>query len=211
MSGAPKLTNDQPISIDLLLTPRASKAGTTKIVGIDGHGGSGKSTLAELLAHQLDAEIVHTDDFAGWDNPKDWWPQLIERVLEPVAAGQKNLNYPRSQWWPDHHPEPVVDQPVTEILIVEGVSALRKEFRRYLTFGIFIDTSLEVCLDRGVTRDADHGTKEEILQKWRQWYKDEEGYIERDDPETFADVVLDGTKPFEDQLELKPQTHIISG
>ena len=185
-----------------MLSSRQPKVGTTKIVGIDGHGGSGKSTLAELLAHELHAEIVHTDDFASWDNPKNWWPQLIERVLKPVAVGVKALNYPRSSWWPDHHPEPVVEQPVTEILILEGVSALRAEFRKYLTFGVFITAPIELCLERGVTRDADQGTKEEILKKWQQWYKDEESYIQRDDPESFADIVLDGTQPFQDQIRL---------
>jgi uridine kinase len=188
------------VSIEALLSTRQPAAGTTKIVGVDGHGGSGKSTLAELLARQLHAEIVHTDDFASWDNPKNWWPQVIDQVLEPIAAGAKALNYSRSSWWPDHHPEPVVDQPVTDIMILEGVSALRKEFRRYLTFGIFVTAPLEVCLERGLTRDADQGTREEILQKWQQWYKDEEGYIQRDDPERYADVVLDGTRPFVEQL-----------
>jgi uridine kinase len=185
-----------------MLAPRSPAIASTKVVGIDGHGGSGKSTLADLLSHQLRAEIVHTDDFASWDNPKNWWPQLIEQVLEPISAGVKSLNYPRSSWWPDHHPKPVVDQPVTEVLILEGVSALRKEFRQFLTLGIFIDTPLEVCLERGLTRDANQGTKEEILEKWQQWYKDEEGYIARDNPASYADVVLDGAKPCQDQLIL---------
>jgi ABC-type glutathione transport system ATPase component len=32
------------------------------------------------------------------------------------------------------------------------------------------------------------------------WFADEEGYIRRDDPRSHADVVVDGTKPFEGQL-----------
>jgi uridine kinase len=61
----------------------------TRIVAIDGLGGSGKSTLAEHLSIALGgAEIIHTDDFASWENPIDWWPQLIEKVLEPVARNE---------------------------------------------------------------------------------------------------------------------------
>jgi len=190
------------VNIANVLAPKQPAAGRTKIIGVDGHGGSGKSTLAELIACQFHGEIIHTDDFASWDNPKNWWPQLIACVLRPIADGAETLSYPRSQWWPDHHPEPVVDQPVTEVLILEGVSALRHEFRRYLTLGIFVTAPLEICLDRGLTRDADQGTKEEILKKWQQWYEDEEGYIQRDDPEDYAEVVLDGTRPFEEQLLL---------
>ena len=43
----------------------------TRIVAIDGQGGAGKSTLASLLAQQLDAPIIQTDDFASWENPVD--------------------------------------------------------------------------------------------------------------------------------------------
>ncbi|MDB5160983.1 MAG: putative uridine kinase, partial [Candidatus Saccharibacteria bacterium] len=39
-----------------------------QIIAIDGHGGAGKSTLAENLSRELGAEIIHTDDFATWDN-----------------------------------------------------------------------------------------------------------------------------------------------
>lgn len=48
----------------------------TRIVAIDGPGGAGKSSLAAYLAQELDAPVVHTDDFASWDNPIDWWPEL---------------------------------------------------------------------------------------------------------------------------------------
>src|SRR4051794_38929102 len=70
-----------------------------KIVAIDGHGGSGKSTLAALLADELGAEVVKTDDFASWEQPVEWWPTLLARVLEPIAAGAMTLSYPRTKWW----------------------------------------------------------------------------------------------------------------
>jgi uridine kinase len=149
------------------------------------------------------AEIIHTDDFASWDNPKNWWPRLLERVLEPISGGAQTLSYSRSRWWPDHMPEPVVDQPVTPVMILEGVSALRHEFRRYVTFGIFISVSRDICLQRGVERDANM-SRAEVQRSWEQYYSDEEGYMRRDDPERYADLVLDGTEPFEGQLDLRP-------
>lgn len=173
------------------------------LIAIDGHGGSGKSTLANLLADKLQAQIIHTDDFAGWDNPLNWWPLVIERVFEPIKNGEKLLNYPRSKWWETHNPEPVVNQSVTPIMILEGVSSLRKEFRPYISYGIFIDTPLEICLQRGFERDKgqDGKSDEEIRQMWGQWCKDEEAYIERDNPKEFADLVADGTKSFDETSE----------
>jgi uridine kinase len=173
------------------------------VIAVDGHGGSGKSTLANLLSEKLKAEIIHTDDFAGWDNPLNWWPLVIERVFEPIKNGEKLLNYPRSKWWEAHNPEPVVNQPVTPIMILEGVSSLRKEFRQYISYGIFVDTPLEVCLRRGFERDRgqDGKSEDEIKEMWREWYKKEETYIEHDNPKEFADLVVDGTKSFEEQIK----------
>jgi energy-coupling factor transporter ATP-binding protein EcfA2 len=91
------MTERSPNSISSLLALRLPKAGNTKLVAVDGHGGAGKSTFAELLAQALNTEVVHTDDFASWDNPKHWLPNLIERVLQPVAAGAQTLNYPTFQ------------------------------------------------------------------------------------------------------------------
>src|ERR1700722_14520764 len=187
-------------TISLLLDALQQRAGRTKLVGIDGHGGSGKSTLALMLAEQLGAEVIHTDDFASWDNPKDWWPLLIERVLDPICKGAHHLSYPRSKWWPNHDPPPMVDQPVTPVMLLEGVSALRVEFRHYLTIGVCVSTPKAVCLERGTRRDADQGTPDEIMRLWEKFYADEEGYLRRDDPETYADIVLDGTQPFESQV-----------
>ena len=183
-----------------VLDSRLPRAGSTKVIGIDGHGGSGKSTLAAHLDGRLGAGIVHTDDFANWDNPKDWWPLLIERIFEPLQLGERTLNYPRSQWWPEHKPEPVVDQKVTAVLILEGVGSLRREFRHFLSVAIFIDAPREVCMERGITRDAALGTREEVLNRWTRYFDDELGYMAHDEPEQFADIILDGTLPFEEQL-----------
>jgi uridine kinase len=179
------------------------KAGTTRIIAIDGHGGSGKSTLAKLLARSLGAAAVHTDDFASWDNPKDWWPRLIEQVLEPIASGVRTLNYPRSAWWEGHNRVPVIDEVVTPVLILEGVSSLRHEFRRCISLGIFFATPPGICLERGILREEGMGTAEQTTERWSQYFNDEVGYMTRDHPEEFAHILVDGTRPFEDQLRLR--------
>jgi uridine kinase len=186
-----------------ILATKKPRVGNITFVAIDGRGGSGKSTAADMLAEKLGAEIVHTDDFAGWDQPLNWWPSLIKRIFEPIAQGATSLSYPRSKWWPNHHPEPVVDQEVTPVMILEGVSALRKEFRPYISVGVFMDTPREVCLRRGIERDlaSDVGkTKAEIVEMWEEWAKDEDEYLEHDNPRAFADVVIDGGRAVEDQI-----------
>lgn len=188
--------------VEQLVGEASAKIGNTRFIAIDGHGGSGKSTLANLLAKHFNTEIIHTDDFAGWNNPENWWPLVIELVFEPIKNGASVLSYPRSKWWETHNPEPVVNQPVTDIMILEGVSSLRKEFRPYISIGIFVDTPSEVCMLRGFERDKgqDGKSDDEIKRMWQDWYEKEEVYIARDNPKAFADLVLNGTRPFKEQL-----------
>jgi uridine kinase len=186
-----------------VLASKQPKAGATLFIAIDGRGGSGKSTLAKWLSEKLNAQVVRTDDFANWDNPLDWWPLVIERVFQPIQNGAQALNYPRSKWWQNHYPEPVVDQPVSDILILEGVGSSRKEFQDYVSFSIFIDTRKDICLQRGLERDSKVGkTREELRQMWEDWFEQEDKYFGQDQPQRRADIEIDGTTPFEDQISI---------
>jgi len=177
------------------------------IIAVDGHGGSGKSTLADALGAHFGATIIHTDDFASWDNPVDWWPLVITHVFDQIARGARTLSYARSKWWADHHPEPAIDQPVTPILIFEGVTALRVEFRPWLSFGVFVETPAELCLQRGFERDRgmDGKSDAEILAMWREWIAEEDAYMARDDPHGYANMVFDGSRPHAEQMPLLVQ------
>lgn len=178
------------------LADKQPKVGNVKFIGIDGHGGSGKSTLAKILAEQLNATLIHTDDFASHDIPFDWHQKLVDAVFTPIIKGAKTLNYQRSKWWPDHHPDPITNQPVAPVMIIEGVSALRKEFRQYLSLTIYVDTPTDICLARGLERDKDNGNSaEEVKRKWMNWIKAEYKYMQRDEPKAYADFIIDGTRP----------------
>ena len=159
-------------------------AGTTVVVGIDGCGGAGKSTLAAAIVARLPGSaVVHTDDFASWDNPTDWWPRLREQVLEPLAQGRPG-RYQRYDWdarclaeWHD------VEAP---IVIVEGVTATRIEFRPYLALRIWVEAPRELRLQRGLERD---GPMAEPL--WLEWMAAEDRYREAHRPQEIADYIVE--------------------
>ena len=161
---------------------------TTGIIAIDGCGGSGKSTLADELSSALDhCPIIHTDDFASWDNPLNWQDRMLAQVLRPLSQNHR-ARYQRYDWgqhalaeWHDVPPQPVV--------ILEGVSALRKAFRPYLSFGIFVSTPQKIRLERGLARDG-----EGMRDQWLSWMAAEDAYLASDKPQNFADICLDGTK-----------------
>jgi uridine kinase len=162
----------------------------TKIVAIDGPGGAGKSTLARRLARELDAEIVHTDDFASWENPVNWWPRLIAEVLEPLSHGEP-ARFSCTNW--DGGPQKVRQVLPAEFVILEGVTASRDAFRRFLTYTIWVETPRDRRLSRGIERDG-----ETSRAQWVEWMVGEDAYMEREHPHERADAVVSGDQPIED-------------
>ncbi len=158
----------------------------TRIVAIDGPGGAGKSSLALALAEPLGAQVVQTDDFASWENPLDWWPELIERVFEPLREGKLASYRPTS--WGGGERAPVVVEP-GGIVLVEGVSASRRAFRPYLAFSIWVETDREVRLARGLERDG-----LDARGLWERWMAGEDQYVASERPAEHVDVVLPGDR-----------------
>jgi uridine kinase len=159
-----------------------------RLVAIDGPGGAGKSTLAARVAAELDAQVVCTDDFASWDNPLDWWPRLIEQVLEPLRNNQPG-RYQRYDWdtrqLADWH-----DVLVAPFLVLEGVSSSRAAFAAYLVFRVWIETPRQERLRRGLERDG-----EDARDLWREWMAREDAYIAAERPRERADLVVSGIGP----------------
>ena len=170
--------------LDAVRAARAPAGVRTRIVAVDGAGGAGKSSLAAWLAGRLDAPVIHTDDFASWDDPVDWWPELIERALEPLAAGEPACYQPTS--WRGEEKAPVVIGPGGTVLL-EGVTALRRAFRPYCAFAIWVETPRERRLQRGLDRDG-----QQARGLWEQWMEAEDRYIELERPGSCADIVLPG-------------------
>lgn len=167
------------------LWSRRPRLGATRLVAVDGPGGAGKSTYAARLAEACDAQVVHTDDFASWDNPTDWWPRLEEQVLGPIAANQV-ARYQCYDWtqrrfaeWHTVHPGGV--------LILEGVSSARAAVRDRLSLTVWVETPRHIRLERGLARD---GADSEKL--WQRWMTDEEDHFATDRTREHADAVVPG-------------------
>jgi uridine kinase len=175
--------------LQAIAAARPPRGMTTKIVAIDGGGGAGKSTLAKHLSGWLgSAPVVITDDFASWGNPLNWWPRLLEQVLEPLGNNQA-AHYQRYDWktlelaeWHDVEPGGIV--------ILEGVSSMRREFRPYLAYHIWIDTPPDLRRERGLARERGI-SGEDNLEQWQQWQAVEVEHYQQDQPEAVADLIIE--------------------
>jgi uridine kinase len=134
--------------------------GAPLLVAIDGGSGSGKSTLAALVAAELDAVIVPSDDFfaaeitdAEWDamEPQERaaaaidWRRLRRDALEPLLAGRSaswhpfdfeagtrpNGTYPMSA-------KAVTREPAS-VIVLEGAYSCRPEVFDLIGLPVLVD------------------------------------------------------------------------
>jgi uridine kinase len=172
---------------------------------IDGRGASGKTTLADLLGTKWPGfTVIHGDDyFEPHDDPITWGDFNEQRfdadVLAALRAGDRTIGLGKF----DFPTGRVVDTPALQVsagVIVE----------RWFGFGldvpwdlrIWVETPAEVCLRRGLARDAAGALGDRARVAWEAvWQPREQRYIDTLDPLGLADVVLDGTRPFADQVD----------
>lgn len=168
-----------------LIRSLPTRPGHTAVIGIDGCAGSGKTTFARQLAKKLGtASIIHTDDFASWDNPLDWWPRMLQQVLEPLFQNNPAC-YQRYDW--DDCRLAEWHTVSSGIVLIEGVSSTREEFQPYLAYGVWVECSRDVRLARGLKRDG-----EQALPFWENWMIQEDTYTAVQQPKERADLVVDG-------------------
>ena len=143
------------------------------IVAIDGPSGAGKSTVADALVTKLRARgtgvvLVRTDEFATWDNPVAWWPELEADVIHSFVR-RRDYRY-RPRVWIDGRPE--IGSRVwyrwEPLLVIEGVSSARAAVADRLTYSLWLDgVSAADRLERAVARDGEQSRP--YLERWQQF------------------------------------------
>lgn len=174
------------------------------IIAIDGLGGSGKSSLARAITaaisgaahveydwfHLPQAEIsnsAHRFDYG----------RLTQEVIDPFRRGVRSFEIRRYNWGylsgkvDGFAEEPVRLQEVA-LIVVEGCGILNPAISNLFDLKIWVDTSAEESLARGVKRDIhEYGLEpQKVHSAWAEWSRWEAAALLQDNRRLRADVLI---------------------
>ena len=196
MSGITSLSNQ--------FGSTSPKNGQYFIVAIDGRAGAGKTTFATYLKSLLSdfCFICGDDYFEPISHPITWGGynevRFFKDVIKPLQKTEKVVNY-RPYTWEE---EPHVNGRKLNIsrgVVIDRIYSFSFDLDYDLT--IWVETPRAVALKRGITRSSMPEDKAE--KAWREiWKPMEDQYILETRPADKASIVIDGTKPFSQQLSI---------
>jgi len=185
-------------------------------VAVDGYTAAGKTSFGHELAAAL-RELGRPTLRASFDDFKNTWAEARrlgydrvsgegyyrnaydfrsarELLLGPAGAdgtGQVVLCAHDPLTGEDHR-DHAVAAPSNAVLIVDSVFAFRPEYNDLWEFRIWLDTSPEVALQRGIERDTEMEGREEAARVHRDRYHvAEQIYLAEVRPLDLADVIVD--------------------
>lgn len=169
-----------------------SRSLTSGIIAIDGPSGAGKSTVADELVRRLrdrrvGVQLIRTDDFATWEDPVAWWPELETDVVRSFLRRHDYRYHPRV--WRDGVPHrgSLVWLRWEPLLIIEGVSSARRRIASQLTHALWLDGgTAEERLARTVARDGEAARPQLV-----HWQGFERGWFAVDDTRSRCRVLDD--------------------
>lgn len=184
--------------VTVVLQAAGSVVGRPHVVAFDGRGAGGKSTLAEQIrAHVPGSCMVRTDDVAWHHSFFDWTDLLVRGVLEPVHRGHP-VSY-RPPAWEARDRRGAIEVPAdTELVLVEGVGAGRRELRHLLDAVVWVQSDYVEAERRGIARDVAEGTNGDLARAtafWHEWMAQELPFLDRQRPWERACVTAAGTRP----------------
>ncbi len=177
------------------------------LVAFDGGSGSGKSTLAALIAEQLDAALIPSDDFfaaeitdAGWDarsaeeRAADGidWRRLRAEALEPLLAG-KPTQWRAFDFEAGVRPDGTyalradfVERAPAAVVALDGAYSTRPELAGLIDLSVLVDVPVDVRHARLAARE-----EQDFLAAWHaRWDAAEAYYFTHVRPASSFDLVV---------------------
>ena len=178
------------------------KNGKYYIVVVDGRGGAGKTTLTEYIETLLpNFSLLNGDEYFEPDDNTIAFGSFNEERLEKEVLSQLREGKSEFIYYPYRWGE---KKPMSEkkLQIAEGIIIERSgsfAFNLDYDFKIWVETPARLALQRGQERDE--MPLEQGYRSWKEvWQPKEDAHFRKVKPLETANIVIDGTKPFEKQL-----------
>ena len=168
------------------LRARPPRAGSTRVVAVDGRSGAGKSTFARALAAHLGAPTVELEAlYGGWDGLRDGTERLAHDVLATLAT-QGRLRVPDFDWHRDAWNAPW-ELAAPPLLVVEGVGAGARAAAPWTSLLVWLELDDAERRRRALVRDGGR-----FDAHWDAWAAQEEELLEAEGTRARADLVVPG-------------------
>ena len=128
---------------------------------------------------------------------------LVQRVVVPLIEGDRRIvrrHYDRELDRPFDDPSERV--PSTAVVIIDGLFLLRRGLRRFWDLSILLEVTENERLRRALNRDAGRmGGADGVRLRYRTRYLPGFAlYVDREDPQAVADIIVDNERPEDPQV-----------
>ncbi len=192
------------------------KKGKPIRIAINGIEGTGKTVLAEKLTEYLNSESLNAiqvsiDGFhfnkkvrykQGRDSAKGYYENsydeiaFVEKVLKSSQTEFPNYTIATHDLETDEYLslEPI-ELENNSILITDGAYLFKPNYRNYWDLKIYLKTSFEIAMKRGIERDKNSlGGIELTKEKYeKRYHKSSKIYLKENEPEKIADIIIDNS------------------
>ena len=146
---------------------------------------------------------MHTDDVAWWHSCFDWADLLAGGILEPLRKG-RSVSYRPPAWDERDRPGAIEVAATTELVIVEGVGAGRRELTDLLDGVIWVQTDPAVSRGRD---DARIAAGETDAESYERWMAEEDPFVADQRAWERAFAIVAGAS----ELSFDPATEVVLG
>jgi uridine kinase len=185
------------------------------IVAVSGIDASGKSTIARRAVQALaelgiNAAIVSVDH---WHNPPEKrfsaknsgehfyqnafrFDELFRILIRPLRRLRElQVTIGLSRMPGDNEFRHTYDFRGVDVVIVEGIFLLKREFRGYFDMTFWIECSYQTALARALQRNQEAQSGAELLRDYQQiYFAAQKIHREKDAPREHADVVIENDR-----------------